>query len=121
MNKLILIGRLTKEPDMKSNEDGFILCAVSLAVSRAYKDKGTGEYESDFFNLKAFSKTASYIEQYLNKGDLVSIEGTVKIKKWEQDGATRYGNDFIIDRISRLAKAKKTAEFNESSTGNTPF
>ena len=107
MNKLILVGRFTKEPEVKTLDSGTVIATVNIAVRRDFKDKSLNEYQSDFFLCKAFSKTAEFISNYTNKGDMVSVEGKVQSKKWDQDGQTRYGNDFIIDRIQKLSSSKK--------------
>lgn len=107
MNKLILMGRLTKEPDIRYNNDRCI-ARYSIAVDRRYKDSN-GQYPTDFFNLVSFGKTAEFIETYVNKGTKLVVEGEIQNNNYEKDGKTIYQNQIIINSVE-FAESKRAAE-----------
>lgn len=103
MNKLIMMGRLTKDPEIRYNNEGKAIARFSLAVDRNYKDAPT-----DFFNMVSFDKTAQFIENYIHKGSKILVEGKLQNNNYEKDGKKVYANQIIADRI----------EFCESKNAN---
>lgn len=109
MNKTILMGRLTKEPELKvlggSNTS---VCKFTLAVPRKYKQ--TGQPEVDFLNIVAFSKTAEFCANYYRKGQQVLVVGRVQNRSWDDaDGTKHYATEVIIDE-AEFADTKKPQE-----------
>ena len=115
MNKIILTGRLTKDPESKETESGSLITTIFLAVRREYKNKETNEYEADFIRLKSFNKQALYIHQYIKKGDLVQIDGSIRTGSYEKEGEKMYTTDYIISSINKLLSSNKDGQnnFNE--------
>lgn len=113
MNKLIQMGRLTKEPDIKTTSAGMI-ARFSVAVDKTYK-KG----EADFFNYTAFGKKAEFVEKYLHQGTKVVITGRVENDNYERDGRKVYGFAFIADEIE-FAESKKAQEKPEDGFAKVP-
>jgi len=109
MNKWMLTGRLTKDPETNATQTGNIITVIYVAVKRSFKNKESGEYESDFFRFKAFGKTADFIQSYIKKGDLVEIEAAPTNNNFEKDGEKVYRDEYIIKSISRLS-AKRESE-----------
>lgn len=108
MNRVILIGRLTKDPEIRTSGN-YTIASFSLAVNRKFK--GEGEAEADFFNCTAFNKTAEFVEKYCKKGTKMVIEGRVQNDNYEKDGVKHYGVKIMVDSL----------EFAESkSANNTP-
>ena len=108
MNRVILIGRLTKDPEIRTSGN-YTIASFSLAVDRKFKRDG--EPETDFFNCTAFNKTAEFVEKYCKKGTKMVVEGRIQNDNYEKDGVKHYGVKIMVDSL----------EFAESkSTNNTP-
>lgn len=105
MNKIIMIGNLTKDPELKyAAGSGTAVTRITLAVNRPYKKD-----EVDFINCLAFGKTAETMSNYLAKGSKISIEGHIQTGSYTaQDGTKRYTTDVVIEKMEFLSKAKKS-------------
>ncbi len=103
LNKIILVGRLTRDPEQSYTASNLSIVKFSIAVDRQYKDTQTGERKTDFFNCKAFRQTADFVSQYITKGQLVAVEGRIEINKIQgNDGNPRYFTDVVCDRVESL-------------------
>ena len=111
MNKTILLGRLSKEPDIKFSQTNNIKVAMfSLAVNRKYVKQGE-ERQSDFFNVIAYSKLADFTEKYLKKGLQVCISGRLQNRFWDDnDGQRHYATEIIAEEIYFADGPKKADE-----------
>ena len=98
MNKVILIGRLGANPETRFTQSNTPVCNWSLATSKKVK----GEDKTEWHNIVAFSKTAEIAQQYLTKGYLVGIEGSIQTTSYEKDGITKYSTQIICDRLEML-------------------
>ena len=98
MNKVILIGRLGKNPESRFSQSNTQVVNFSMATSKKVK----GEEQTEWHNIVTFSKTAEIAEKYLTKGSLVCIEGSIQTSKYEKDGQTRYSTQIICDRLEML-------------------
>ena len=108
MNSWNITGRLVAEPDTTVTKTQTLITSVRIAIKKQYKNKETGQYDSDFFNLKSFNKTADYIKSYLNKGDMVEIEAIVNNNNYtKENGEKVYQDAYIINKISKLVSGKK--------------
>ena len=117
MNKIILVGRLTKDPEIRSTSAGFSTANFTVAVNRRYKNK-EGEYDADFLPCVAFRTTAEFIGKNFKKGSLIGVEGTVQTRNYDaQDGTKRYVTEVIVENVEFVGGKK------DSSTGasNTDF
>jgi len=95
-NKIILIGRLTRDPEHKFAASGTAITTFSLAVDRDYpKDSN----EADFIRIVTFGKTAEFVAQYMTKGKLVLVEGSLRINKWEKDGEKRSIPEVVASHV----------------------
>lgn len=107
MNKITLIGRLTKDPEFKILESGNKVSRFTLAVNRNYKNKN-GEVDADFFDVTAWNSKAELISKYVKKGHLLGMSGRVEINKFEQeDGSKKYYTQIILDELDLLEKKPK--------------
>lgn len=106
MNKVILIGRLTKDPEMKYiASSGKAVSRFSLAVDRAYSG-ANGEKQTDFFNIVTWGKQAENVANYLGKGSLVAVDGEIQNRSYENDkGEKRYLTEIIASRVQFLSKS----------------
>ena len=108
MNKVILLGRLTRDPEIRysAGAESKAVAKFSIAVNRAYKKEG--EQSADFINIVAFGKNAEFAEKYFRKGQRVLVEGRWQTGSFEKDGKKYYTNDCIAERFD-FADSKKEA------------
>ena len=104
MNRVVLIGRLTRDPELKFTPGaGTAVATLTLAVDRRIKKEG--QAEADFINCVAFGKTAEIMAQYLSKGRLIGVSGSIRTGSYEaKDGTKRYTTDVYIDEFQFLEK-----------------
>lgn len=129
MNKVVLVGRLTKDPELKFTANkGIAVTRFTLAVNRDYK-KEDGTQEADFINCIAYSKRAEVIAQYLTKGKRFSIAGSIRTGSYDaQDGTRRYttyvvvdGFDFIDSSDSKVNNDNFNDDMIPVDDGDIPF
>jgi len=104
MNKSILIGRLTKDVDLRFTASGKAVATFSLAVNRPFSK----EKEADFFNIVVWGKSAENCANYLTKGRLVGIEGRLQSRSYLKDDEKRYVTEIVADRVEFLEWENKT-------------
>lgn len=106
MNKVILMGRLVKEPEVRYSQgaEPLAIARYTLAVNRRFKRQG--EPEADFINCVAFGKTGEFAEKYFKKGQMVAITGRLQVRSWDKDGERRYATEVIIEE-QHFAESKK--------------
>ena len=114
LNKIIVMGRLTKDPELRHTQNGIPVAGFSLAVDRNYsKDKVK---ETDFFDVVAWQNRAEFVSNYFTKGQLMCVEGRLQRRKWtDKEGGTRYAYEIIAESVY-FAGAKK--EGAPESTGD---
>lgn len=101
INKAIIYGNLTRDPELKSLPSGMQVCEFSVATNRVWKDKNGAKQEStDYHNAVVFGRQAELVKQYLKKGNGVFLEGRIQTRSWDaQDGSKRYRTEIVADRI----------------------
>ncbi len=116
MNKVCLTGRITKNIELKYNQNNVAITSFTLAVIRKFKNQN-GEYESDFINCIAYKSTAELLSKYVKKGDLLGIEGRIHTRNYEdKDGKRIYVTEVIVDSIDFLqAKKDESKQETENS------
>ncbi len=108
MNSVSLVGRLTRDPEVRYGQTGNAVAKFGLAVPRRFKREG--EPEADFLNITAFGKTAEVVERYCNKGKQVSIIGRIQTGSYtNKDGAKVYTTDIIVDALELLGSKNDAA------------
>ena len=106
MNKVYLIGNLTRDPEMRSTSAGIPVCNFSIAVNRRFKNAQTGQQETDFFNIVAWRQLAELCGRYLAKGRKVAVFGSIQTRSYEaQDGSKRTPFDTVADEVAFLSSA----------------
>jgi len=106
INKVILIGRLTADPDVRATPSGTHITSLRLATSTygGREDDGSRREFTDFHSLIAFGKTAEYAAEHLRKGRLLYAEGRSQTRSWEtRDGQRRYSTEVVVDTLQPLA------------------
>lgn len=122
MNKVFLIGRLTRDPELKFTAgSGVAVTTFTLAVDRRFKNKD-GQREADFINIVAYSKLAETLANYLKKGRLVAVSGRLEIRTFEgNDGQKKYYTDVVIDDFQFLEKKEGDEPYSSKpAAGNMP-
>lgn len=96
MNKVVLVGRLTKDVELRTTPQGVSVCSFTIAVNRRFKN-ASGEYEADFINCVAWRQTAEFLSKYFSKGRMVGISGSIQTRSWEKDGERRYATEVLAE------------------------
>lgn len=100
LNKTIMMGRLTKDPELRSTASGTSVVSFSLAVERDFKNPQTGEKDVDFFDCVAWRNTADYVAKYFSKGRMAVCEGQFQTRWWEDNsGLKRRAIELIVSNI----------------------
>ena len=115
LNKSIIGGRLTADPELKQTASGVSVCSFTVAVNRRYaKD---GNQEADFINCQAWRQTAEFICKYFKKGSSICVAGAIQTRSWEDNnGQKRYATEIVVDE-AYFVDGKGDAEKTESTTG----
>ena len=100
LNKAMIYGNLTRDPEMKALPSGMQVCSFSIATNRTYNDRDGKRQEAvDYHNIVAFGKQADVIAKYLTKGSGVYVEGRLQTNSWEKDGVKQYRTEIVVDRF----------------------
>lgn len=101
LNRAIIIGNLTRDPELKSLPSGIQVCSFSVATNRVWKDKqGVRQESADYHNIVVFGRQAETAAQYLRKGSGVLVEGRLQTRSWDgPDGKKNYRTEIIADRV----------------------
>ena len=119
VNKVILVGRLGKDPEVRNLENGATVANFTIATSESYKDKTTGEKKeiTEWHNIVLWRGLAEISQKYLHKGDMVYIEGKLRTRSWEKEGVTRYTTEIVADNMTMLSTKGSS---NSGSGGYSP-
>jgi len=99
LNKIVLMGRLTRDPELRRTESGTAVCSFSIAVDRDFKSKN-GEKETDFIDIVAWRATAEFVSKYFTKGRMAVVEGRLQIRDWtDKEGGKRRSAEVIADNV----------------------
>ena len=119
MNKVILIGRLTRDPELRYTSSNIPVATFSLAVDRTFTAQN-GERETDFINIVVWRKQAENCKNYINQGSQVAVEGRIQTRNYEdQNGQKRYVTEVVADNVQFLdTKASREQRMNNSNNVN---
>lgn len=114
INKAILMGRLTRDPELRHTGSGTPVCSFSIAI-----DNGYGESrQTDFINCVAWNKTAEFVNKYFTKGGMIIVDGRISTRTWEgQDGKKNYATEVVANQVS-FGGSKKESYSDSSSEDN---
>lgn len=127
INKVILIGRLGKDPEIRYFQDGTACANLSIATSETWKDKNTGEKKekTDWHRVSVFGRNAENCGEYLSKGSLVYVEGKLQTRSYEKDGQTHYVTEVRASWVEFLGggnrQSSDNAQDGHQSTNNEPY
>ena len=116
MNKVILMGRLTRDAEMRQTPNGVSVCSFSIAVNRRFaKD---GQQNADFINCTAWRQQAEFICKYFQKGAMIAVVGSLQSRSWEnQEGKRQYSTDVIVDEVYFAGSKGDTSSSASDSAG----
>jgi len=120
INKVILVGNLGQDPEVKYTAGGAAVTTLSLATSESWKDKDTGsdQEKTEWHRVVLWRRLAEIAGEYLKKGSKVYIEGQLQTRKWEQDGQTRYTTE-VVGRDMQFLDSRGSSSADSSSYENT--
>lgn len=118
MNKVFLIGNLTRDPELRETPNGVSVCRFSIAVNRSYTN-GEGERQTDFFNCTAWRNVAESVSKYCKKGNKVAVTGSVQIRTWEDNNGTKHQGVDIIAQDVEFLTPKQDDEWGNRQQGNS--
>lgn len=111
LNKVILIGRLANDPELKYTPSGVALSSFRVAVNRPMGPNAQGEREADFIDVVAWRQNAEFAANYLGKGRLVAIEGRLQVRSWVQDdGQRRKWTEVVCDHLKSLERPREQSQ-----------
>ena len=115
LNHITIMGRLTRDPELRRTGSGIAVASFTLAVDRDFPNKETGEKETDFIDCVAWRQTGEFVSKYFTKGRMAVVSGRLQIRKWQNDqGENRYSTEVVADNVY-FGDSKR-----EGNTGNAP-
>lgn len=102
MNKVILMGRLTADPELRQTQSGISSCRFTIAIDRRFADKNTGERQTDFISCTAWRQTAEFVSRYFSKGSMICVEGSLRTGSYadrNHPDVTHYTTDVFVDNV----------------------
>lgn len=109
MNKVILVGRLTKEPELRTTANGVSVASFTVAVNRRFKN-AEGNYDADFINCIAWRNTADFIAKSFGKGQQIGLVGSIQTRNYEKDGKKVYVTEVAVDEVYFVGDRRKTEQ-----------
>jgi single-strand DNA-binding protein len=120
LNKVQLIGNLTKDPELRQTPNGSSVCSFTVATNLTWKDaNGQKQDKAEFHNIVTWGKLAEICNQYLQKGKKVYLEGRLQTRDWEaEDGSKRYKTEVVAENMIMLSQANSNYDSNSNSQSN---
>ena len=110
MNQIVLMGRLTRDPELRHTQSGTAVASFSLAVDRRFVSKESGERQTDFIDIVAWRQTGEFVSKYFVKGQMALVMGTLQIRDWtDKDGNKRRSAEVVADNVY-FTESKKSRE-----------
>lgn len=122
LNKALIIGNLTRDPELKAIPSGIKVCSFSVATNRVWKDKNGAKQESaDYHNVVVFGRQAETVAQYMKKGSQVMVEGRMQTRSWDDasTGTKKYRTEIIADRVQFGSSGAPSGGSKSSTPANT--
>ena len=120
MNKVILVGRLTADPELRQTQSGVASCKFNIAVNRKFADKDTGERQADFISCQAWRQTAEFISKYFSKGKMIALTGNLRTGKYQDKNhsdVTHYTTDVFVEGVEFVGgKNDSSGQYQQQST-----
>jgi single-strand DNA-binding protein len=111
LNKVILMGHMTADPELKQTTNGTSVCSFSIGVNRRYSKQDQGQQSVDFINIVAWRQQAEFVSRYFKKGSSIVICGSIQTRKWtDNNGQARYATEVVADEVSFGAPAAQNGQ-----------
>ena len=121
MNKAILIGRLTRDPELRYTSSNRAVCQFTVAIDRPFSNQATGQREADFINVVAWDKTGENIGKFMTKGRLIAVEGRIQTRNYDNnEGRKVYVTEVIASNVQFLESRNASQSTGNSSFDNMP-
>ena len=115
MNKAILIGRLTRDPELRYTSSNRAVCQFSIAIDRPFTNQATGQRETDFINIVVWDKTAENVGKYMSKGRLIAVEGRIQTRNYDNnEGKKVYVTEVVASNVQFLESKNATTNNNNN-------
>ena len=112
LNHIVLMGRLTRDPELRRTGTGVAVASFSIAVDRDFGSRESGEKETDFIDIVAWRNTAEFVSKYFSKGRMAVVSGRLQVRKWQDNnGNNRYSTEVVADNVY-FGDSKKDGESN---------
>ncbi|WP_305177892.1 single-stranded DNA-binding protein [Faecalibaculum rodentium] len=122
MNRIELIGRLTKDADIRQTQSGKTVAAFTLAVNRPFAKKDSGQQTADFIRCQAWERTADVLRQYTHKGSQIGVSGRLQTREYDdKDGKRQFVSEVIVEQMDLLEKRQEAASQPASQTGYSGY
>ena len=115
MNNVILMGRLTADPELRQTQSGISSCRFTIAVNRKFKNKDTDQYEADFISCVAWRQTAEFVSRYFSKGSMICVSGSLRTGSYtdkNHSDVTHYTTDVFVDCVEFTGEKKQQGTSN---------
>lgn len=117
LNHIVLMGRLTRDPELRRTGSGTAVASFTIAVDRDFSSKDGGEKETDFIECVAWRGTGEFVSKYFTKGRMIVVSGRLQVRKWKnKEGENRYTTEVVADNVY-FGDSKKE----ESNSGAAPY
>lgn len=116
MNQVVLMGRLTRDPELRHTQSGTAVAPFTLAVDRGYTSRDGGERQTDFIDCVAWRNTAEFVSKYFVKGQMAAVTGRLQIRDWtDREGGKRRSAEVVVDNVY-FTESKKDRQLAEVDT-----
>ena len=120
-NKVILIGNMTADPELKQTTAGTSVCSFSIAINRRFAKADQGQQNVDFINIVTWRQQAEFVQRYFKKGNPILVCGQLQTRTWtDNQGQKRYATEVVADEVSFVAPANQGAQPQTSGAAYTP-
>ena len=121
LNKVILMGHMTADPELKQTASGISVCSFSIGVNRRYSKADQGQQSVDFINIVSWRQQAEFVSRYFKKGSCIVVCGSLQTRNWtDQQGQKRYVTEVVADEVSFGAPAAQSGEARPAGQSYTP-
>lgn len=118
LNRIVLMGRLTRDPELRHTQSGVAVASFTLAVDRDFRDKSTGEKATDFIDIVAWRQTGEFVSRYFTKGRMAVVEGRLQLRDWtDKEGNKRRNAEVVADNVY-FGDSKRDAESGSYGSGS---
>lgn len=118
LNHIVLMGRLTRDPELRRTQSGTAVASFTLAVDRDFASRDSGEKQTDFIDIVAWRNTAEFVSKYFFKGQMAAVSGRLQIRDWtDKEGGKRRSAEIVADNVY-FADSKKSREENGGGSQN---